>query len=82
MDPHLVSLDQLMARRLLIDRTCCVSSCKGSQCNSSIHVKLQNTDLSNSITTVLLFASCHHNLVRAQTGMANGDDVMGRINSI
>jgi len=40
MGPHLVYLDQIMARMLLIDRTCCASSPKGSRCHSSIQVKL------------------------------------------
>ena len=52
------------------------------QQQSTKQLALQNTGLSNSITTVLVFASSQHNLVRGQTGMANGDDVMGRINSI
>ncbi len=40
MDPHLVSSDQLMAQRSLIDRTCCASLLKGIGCNSSVQVKL------------------------------------------
>ena len=50
------------------------------QCTSQ--VALQNADLSVSITTVLVLASCQHKLLRAQTGMADGDNKMGRINSI